>query len=550
MNEGILIKNILKFVNRNYKDINIINVEEDQVLYLKFNDNNELVIINRGTYTDYINEMTNRIHPEDINNYFANLSVTKLENLSARGEDELKCKFRYRCETGAFRWYLNVVKFYELEGKKYIFTLFEDVEDRLLAEELKSTKLESEVNSYKQKLVSESESMANALYQVNNILDSGNGNGVFQISNTRNYINTVFSNASLEHPELNQALTSKLSEVSNYTKPSLLIVDDSSIIRNSLKRIFQVDFNIIMATNGDEAIKIIQDNVINSEMTNKHENIVGMLLDLIMPQSDGFTVLKFMKNFNLLKKIPVAIISGDETKETRKKVYEYEIVDMLEKPFNTDTIRRRIGKIINLYMSSNNLQNIVAIQGEKISNDTGLSDEYRVIINKVVDNIVNNSESVRLKKIVKALGVCLANHYPNYNVTTESLTTIVNTCPLYNIGSIAIRNNIQFTTSTIKEEIDYAKTIIDSYVKEEEKSIALNIAKYSCELFNGKGHPNKMSGNEIPIEAQLVSLAVRILKSEKTIQASIKKIMDQEKSKYNPDLIKVLDMVKKDIKSI
>ena len=120
----------------------------------------------------------------------------------------------------------------------------------------------------------------------------------------------------------------------------------------------------MVAKNGLEAINIITDNVLTSSVSGNHENIVGMLLDLVMPESDGFDVLEFMKSNDLFNRIPVAIISGDETRETRKRVYQYDIVDMLEKPFNTENIRRRFGKIINLYQSSNSLQNIVEVQNE------------------------------------------------------------------------------------------------------------------------------------------------------------------------------------------
>ena len=120
-----------------------------------------------------------------------------------------------------------------------------------------TNKLETEVISYKNRLTSETESMANALYQVNNILENSSSSDILKMKDTRTYINQVFSNASLSHPELNKALQQKMNESANYSKPCILIVDDSSIIRNSLKRIFQNDYEIVVSGKTKSDIKDI-----------------------------------------------------------------------------------------------------------------------------------------------------------------------------------------------------------------------------------------------------------------------------------------------------
>lgn len=548
-----LVNQLHKLINKNYTDIYVVNIVGDTAFKYEFNLQNELVMTERITYTDFIEKRTSVIHKDDVTNYFNSLAINKLEEEMAKGNQETKVTYRKQLDTGEYRWYVNIINYLPYNGNKLIFMMSEDISERLIDSELKTNQLESEVDNYKERLQSESESMAEALYQVNNILEQGfNAGGQMQMKDTRNYINTVFNNASLSHPELNKALSNKLTESSNYKKPSILIVDDSSIIRNSLKRIFEIDYDIIFAKNGNEAINIISENVINSSMTQKHENIVGILLDLVMPVADGFVVLNFMKNFNLFTKIPVAIISGDETKETRKKVYEYEIVDMLEKPFNTDTIRRRIGKIINLYMSSNNLQNIVAIQDKELnSTDNNDSSEgLKLIINQVVNNVLRTDTISKLKQLVRVIAVNLANNNPEYGIDSKMINAMENTCGLYNVGSIAIKDDEVITAKTIKQEIDYSLAILDVCVNKDELEVAKNIAKYSCEMFNGTGYPNKISGNDIPIEAQITNLAVRIIKNDHTrsIQTAIKSVIDYDSSKYNPDLIRVLDLIKKDIK--
>ena len=73
-----------------------------------------------------------------------------------------------------------------------------------------------------------------------------------------------------------------------------------------------------------------------------------MLLDLNMPESDGFVVLNYFKNNNLFKKYPIVIISGDDTSDTINKAFTYDIVDMLNKPFSGDKIKAMVSKMINL----------------------------------------------------------------------------------------------------------------------------------------------------------------------------------------------------------
>ena len=246
----------------------------------------------------------------------------------------------------------------------------EDINDRLTNIEEDNKHLQEELLEYKNKLNNEENSISDAIYQIDNLLQNSSttSNGI-NTKNTREYINNIFSNISINHPSLNKAITEKTINSSNYNKPSILIIDDSSVIRNSLKRIFEDNFKIIMSSSGNNAIEIIKKDILNASRNETHENIVCILLDLIMTDGDGFKVLDFLKLNNLLSKIPVAIISGDESRETRKRVYKYDIVDMLEKPFNNEMIKKRITKIINLYVSANDLTSLIAIKSNDNSNN-------------------------------------------------------------------------------------------------------------------------------------------------------------------------------------
>lgn len=122
-----------------------------------------------------------------------------------------------------------------------------------------------------------------------------------------------------------------------YGQKTILVVDDSNIIRNFVKRIFSETYNVGIAQNGEEALNIIKANAGN-------ENIVAILLDLNMPKVDGFAVLTYMNEHQLFDKMPVSIISGDSSKETINKAFTYPIIDMLGKPFTEKDVKRVVEK--------------------------------------------------------------------------------------------------------------------------------------------------------------------------------------------------------------
>ncbi len=117
----------------------------------------------------------------------------------------------------------------------------------------------------------------------------------------------------------------------------ILIVDDSSIVRNYLEKLLKEHYQIEMAEDGKEAIDKLA--------TVSDENPVHLiLLDLMMPNIDGFGVLEYMKGKNM--EIPIVVISGDNTKETITRAFDFGVVDIIEKPFDSRTIESKIARII------------------------------------------------------------------------------------------------------------------------------------------------------------------------------------------------------------
>ena len=120
------------------------------------------------------------------------------------------------------------------------------------------------------------------------------------------------------------------------TDKTILVVDDSDIIRNFVNKIFSQNYQVIHAHDGAEAI----------EMMGANQNIVAMLLDLNMPKVDGFAVLEYMEQNNLFVKIPVSIITGDDSKNTINRTFSYPIVDVLQKPFNERDVKAIVDRML------------------------------------------------------------------------------------------------------------------------------------------------------------------------------------------------------------
>ena len=119
---------------------------------------------------------------------------------------------------------------------------------------------------------------------------------------------------------------------------TILVVDDSNVVRNFVYKIFNNEYDVLIANDGEEAMNIIKANV--------DDKIVGVLLDLNMPKVDGFAVLDYFKENGLFSRIPVAIITGEGTDANIKRAYTYPIVDMLQKPFNENNVKSIVNKLI------------------------------------------------------------------------------------------------------------------------------------------------------------------------------------------------------------
>ncbi len=154
----------------------------------------------------------------------------------------------------------------------------------------------------------------------------------------RKIVNDYFDDAI---PENNNVAPAEAPKEEKTTKEDIILVaDDSEVIRIFVKKIFDAQYELAFAENGEEALNIIKEHQLDNR-------IKAILLDLNMPVKDGFAVLDYLKDNNLLANMPVTIVSGDSSKDAIDKAFTYNIVDMLSKPFNEQKIREAVEKTIS-----------------------------------------------------------------------------------------------------------------------------------------------------------------------------------------------------------
>ncbi len=530
-NNNSILYLLQNFLLTRFLNAYIIDVISDKAFIYSY-VNNSIVNKSNTTYSGFLTDLSNSLSSEDLNNLTANLSIQRLEECFYSGKKSVNLVIN-RGGTD----YLLDISLVNFNGNKLIMVI-ENLFDSSMGLNINSGNYKNKEDIRMQSMI---DNVSDSLLKIYNVFNSNRNNP--EVNNIGNYINTILSDITNSYPEFNRSFKENAINVSSMGRPTLLIVDDDMITRNLLKKIFIDQYNIVMATNGEEAIGILEDNS-NRNMFESRDNIVGIFLDLVMPKMDGFGVLDYLNRNNYLSKIPVAIISGDYSKETRDRVYGYHIADMLEKPFNTEIIKHRVNNLVNLYKSSNSLNEMILNQYADLKNviDT--------IISAYKYDYASNIEMIKRYSFI--IGTDIMNNYGEYNLDEARVNLIAEASCYYDIGYYAIPRVIYSKDSNFtKEEADIVKNypIIGSkIVKYGLKNMgdsafmeyAYEITRYYHERYDGTGYPEGLRGDAIPISACIVALSalfnnfVRSYSNSEDIRDAICRLSG---SKFNPRII-------------
>lgn len=329
----------------------------------------------------------------------------------------------------------------------------------------------------------------------------------------------------------------------------ILIVDDSEMNRKILVEMLKSDFRILEAADGEECISILEQ---------YGTGISLIMLDIVMPSLDGFSVLAYMNRKHWIDDIPVIMISSEESGSYIQRAYEMGVSDYISRPFDAKVVYQRVYNTIKLYMKQRRLINLVSDQVyEKEKNN-------RIMVS-ILSQIVEfrNGESglhvVNINSVSALILEQLVQKTDMYKLSWARQYMIATASALHDIGKIGIDEKILNKPGRLTpEEYEIMKThsvigydmlnSIGLYQDEELVKVAKEICRWHHERYDGRGYPDGLKGEEIPVSAQVVSLAdvydalvsERVYKKAFTHEQAMSMILTGECGAFNPILLECL----------
>lgn len=353
----------------------------------------------------------------------------------------------------------------------------------------------------------------------------------------------------------------------------LLIVEDVEINRTVLCEIFKDKYQVLEAVNADEAISILNQ---------QNDEIAVILLDWQMPVKNGSVVLECMQQEGWLEKIPVLVVTAEKSKEIEHLCMKLGASDVIHKPFDAQIIRKRVSNIVSLYLHKNHMEEkvneqtqllrkqyaLLKLQAEKLSS---MSVKMIDVICAVVEchDAESGANIYIIKEITKILAKKVQKYYPEYQLTDQDVETISIVSSLRDIGKILIPDYILLKPAKLKkEEYELIKShttkgceIINMMKEIQDKDYqkkALEICRHHHERYDGKGYPDKLKGDEIPISAQIVSVAdayhsliqERVYKRAYDMEEAYYMILRGDYGIFSPKLMECFRISRKEIEEV
>lgn len=340
-------------------------------------------------------------------------------------------------------------------------------------------------------------------------------------------------------------------------RQQILIVDDSQINCEILAEILKDEYRILEAANGEECINLLKQ---------YGTGIALLLLDINMPVMDGFEVLALMNRKHWIEDIPVIIISSENSASYVRRAYEMGASDYISRPFDVQVVHQRVSNTIKLYAKQRRLISLVTDQiREKEKNNQMMIS----ILSQIVEfrNSESGSHVLHINIITGMLLERLMQKTDQYRLQWSDQFLITTASALHDIGKIGIDEKILNKPGKLtKEEFEIMKThtligasmlkSIEMYQNEKLLQVAYQICRWYHERYDGKGYPDGLKGEEIPISAQVVAIAdvydalvgKRVYKKAFSHETAIHMILNGECGAFNPLLLECLTDIQNRLK--
>lgn len=336
----------------------------------------------------------------------------------------------------------------------------------------------------------------------------------------------------------------------------ILIVDDSEMNRDMLSDMLSDDYDIVEAADGEEALSILKERVYDIDL---------VLLDIIMPAVDGFGVLDVMKRYHWIDNTPVIMISSETSQSYIRKAFELGVTDYILRPFDSFIIHKRVSNTLMLYRKQKKLLN--ALEEQVYENEKNNSMMINVLAHIV--EFRNGESGMHVHHIKQLTSILLQNlieKTDKYHLTENDILLISTASSLHDIGKISIDDKILNKPGRLTaEEFEVIKThsVIGAEMLQDLHNThnyplfdkAYEICRWHHERYDGKSYPDGLSGEEIPISAQVTSLADvydaltsnRCYKKAFSHEKAMEMILDGQCGAFNPVLLQCLKDCEKQI---
>lgn len=347
-------------------------------------------------------------------------------------------------------------------------------------------------------------------------------------------------------------------------KQKILIVDDSEINRDLLADILKDQYEVVEADNGAAAVALLSQHRMDFSL---------LLLDIMMPEMDGFEVLSYINRYHWNDTLAVIMISADDSPANIRRAYDLGAFDYISRPFDSAIVHRRISNTMLLYARQRHLENIITEQFSEQERNNKLMIS---ILSHIVE--FRNGESglhvVHVNTITELLLKHLVQRTDRYPLSKADITLISTASSLHDIGKISISDTILNKPGRLTgDEFEVIKThaaigaemLSELPIEQQELplvKVASEICRWHHERYDGTGYPDKLVGDEIPISAQVVSLAdvydalisERCYKKAYTYGEALTMILEGQCGTFNPILLQCLletaDAVKAELRDI
>ena len=335
-------------------------------------------------------------------------------------------------------------------------------------------------------------------------------------------------------------------QTKNCVKPLILIVDDCDMNREILREILSSDYSIMEACGGEEALSMI------------HQFGTGIslvLLDIVMPGLDGFEVLSYMNQDHTIEDIPVIMISSEDSEAFIRRAYEMGASDYVSRPFDAKVVYRRVTNNIKLYAKQRRLIRMVTEQIREREKNVSM---LVGVLSQIVE--FRNGESglhvKHIRRFTECILDCLIEKDPDLHLGTKERENIPLASALHDIGKIAVDDKILNKPGRLTPEefeamklhtVYGAKMLeeLQPYYDEPLLKTATDIAHWHHERWDGRGYPDGLVGDAIPLSAQIVSLAdvydaltsERCYKKAYSHDKAVEMILNGECGVFNPKLV-------------